>query len=59
MGRPLIASGSYLRCFPVDHFERIDSERGIACWVSDSLVLLESLGLSLEEQTPDNSTLLE
>jgi len=43
----------------VDYFERIASERGIACWVSDSAILLEFLGLSLEEQTSDSSTLLK
>ncbi len=57
MGRPSIAPGVYFRCFPVGYFEGIDSERGIAYRVSDSLSLREFLGLSLEEQTPDHSTL--
>ena len=57
MGRPSIAPGVYLRCFLVGYFEGIDSERGIAYRVSDSLSLREFLGLSLEEQTPDHSTL--
>lgn len=39
------------------YFEGIDSERGIAYRVSDSLSLREFLGLSLEEATPDHSTL--
>jgi transposase len=39
------------------YFEGIDSERGIAYRVSDSLSLREFLGLSLEEPTPDHSTL--
>ena len=38
------------------YFEGIDSERGIAYRVSDSLSLREFLGMSLEEQTPDHST---
>ena len=57
MGRPSIAPGVYFRCFLVGYFEGIDSERGIAYRVSDSLSLREFLGLSLEEQAPDHSTL--
>src|SRR5215471_8792117 len=57
MGRPSIAAGTYFRCFLIGYFEGIDSERGIAYRVSDSLSLREFLGLSLEEQTPDHSTL--
>jgi len=41
----------------IGYFEGIDSERGIAYRVSDSLSLREFLGLSLEERTPDHSTL--
>src|SRR5712692_3331909 len=57
MGRPSIAPGVYFRCFLMGYFEGIGSERGIAYRVSDSLSLREFLGLSLEEQTPDHSTL--
>lgn len=57
MGRPSIAPGVYFRCFLVGYFEGIDSERGIAYRVSDSLNLREFLGLSVEEATPDHSTL--
>ena len=57
MGRPSIAPGVYFRCFLMGYFEGIDSERGMAYRVSDSLSLREFLGLSLEEQTPDHSTL--
>jgi transposase len=57
MGRPPIAPGVYFRCFRVGYFEGIDLERGIAYRVSDSRSLREFLGLSLEEQTPDHSTL--
>ena len=57
MGRPSLAPGIYFRCFLIGYFEGIDSERGIAYRVSDSLSLREFLGLSLEEQTPDHSTL--
>jgi transposase len=57
MGRPSIAPGVYFRCFLMGYFEGIDSERGIAYRLSDSLSLREFLGLSLEEPTPDHSTL--
>jgi transposase len=57
MGRPSIAPGVYFRCFLMGYFEGIDSERGIAYRLSDSLSLREFLGMSLEEQTPDHSTL--
>src|SRR5512142_3345860 len=57
MGRPSLAPGVYFRCFLVGYFEGIDSERGIAYRVSDSLSLREFLGLAWEEQTPDHSTL--
>ncbi len=57
MGRPSMAPGVYFRCFLIGYFEGIDSERGIAYRVSDSLSLREFLGLSLEDQTPDHSTL--
>src|SRR5260370_7340406 len=57
MGRASIAPGVYFRCFLMGYFEGIASERGIAYRVSDSLSLREFLGLSLEEQTPDHSTL--
>ena len=57
MGRPSIAPGTYFRCFFIGYLEGIDSERGIAYRVSDSLGLREFLGLSLEERTPDHSTL--
>jgi transposase len=57
MGRPSLAPGVYFRCFLLGYFEGIDSERGIAYRASDSLSLREFLGISLEEQTPDHSTL--
>src|SRR6202007_3291390 len=38
-------------------FEGIDSERGIAWRVADSLSLREFLGFSVTEQTPDHSTI--
>ena len=41
----------------VGYFEGIDSERGIAWRVADSLTLREFLGLSLSEAPPDHSTI--
>lgn len=56
-GRPSIAPGVYFRMLLVGYFERIDSERGI-CWrCSDSLSLRSFLGLRLDEETPDHSSL--
>jgi transposase len=41
----------------VGYCEGIDSERGIAWRVADSLSLREFLGCGLTEQTPDHSTI--
>lgn len=57
MGRPSLVPGVYFRCFLIGYFEGIDSERGIAYRLSDSLSLRDFLGMGLEEQTPDHSTL--
>lgn len=57
MGRPSMAPGVYFRCLLIGFFEGIDSERGIAWRVSDSMSLRQFLGLLLSESTPDHSTL--
>lgn len=57
MGRPSMAPGVYFRMLLLGYFEGIDSERGIAWRVADSLSLREFLGLSLTESTPDHSTI--
>ena len=57
MGRPSIAPGVYFRALLVGYLEGIDSERGIAWRVADSLSLREFLGYGVTEQTPDHSTL--
>jgi len=57
LGRPSIAPGVYFRCLLVGYFEGIDSERGIAWRCADSLSLRQFLGLSLEENPPDHSSL--
>jgi transposase len=56
MGRPSLAPGVYFRMLLVGYMEGIDSERGIAWRVADSLSLREFLGLGLSDQTPDHST---
>jgi transposase len=56
-GRPSMPPGVYFRCLFVGFFEGIDSERGIAWRVADSMSLRHFLGLILSESTPDHSTL--
>jgi transposase len=56
-GRPSMAPGVYFRLLLIGFFEGIDSERGIAWRVADSLSLREFVGYSVTEQTPDHSTI--
>jgi transposase len=57
MGRPSLPPGVYFRLLLIGYFEGIDSERGIAWRVADSLTLREFLGLSLSQSPPDHSTI--
>ena len=57
MGRPGLAPGIYFRLLLIGYFEGIDSERGIAWRAADSLALQSFLGLSLEQDKADHSTL--
>ena len=57
MGRPSLAPSVYFRLLLIGYFEGIDSERGIAWRVSDSLSLRAFLGLELSQSSPDHSTL--
>ena len=57
MGRPSMAPGVYFRMLLLGYFEGVDSERGIAWRVADSLSLREFLGFSVTESTPDHSTM--
>ena len=41
----------------VGYFEGLDSERGIAWRVADSLGLRRFLGIGIDEPTPDHSTI--
>lgn len=57
LGRPSLAPGVYFRLLLIGYFEGIDSERGIAWRVADSLTLREFLGYGLTESLPDHSTI--
>jgi len=57
MGRPSIAPGVYFRMLLIGYFEGIDSERGIAWRCADSLALRAFLGYTLDQRTPDHSSL--
>lgn len=56
-GRPSLAPAIYFRCLMIGYFEGIDSERGIAWRVHDSLSLRAFLGIPLSEDPPWHSTL--
>jgi transposase len=56
-GRPSMAPGVYFRALLIGYFEGLDSERGIAWRIADSLSLRGFLGFGLNEQTPDHSTI--
>ena len=56
-GRPSLTPGTYFRLLLVGYFEGIDSERGIAWRAADSIGLRQFLGIGLDEQTPDHSTI--
>jgi transposase len=57
IGRPSLAPGIYFRLLLVDYFEGIESERGIAWRAADSLGLRRFLGIGIDEQTSDHSTI--
>jgi transposase len=57
IGRPGLAPGRYFRLFLLGYFEGLDSERGIAWRVADSLGVRSFLGLDVNEQGPDHSTI--
>jgi transposase len=56
-GRPSLAPSVYVRLMLIGYFEGIDSERGIAWRVADSLSLRKFIGFGLDEKTPDHSTI--
>ena len=57
LGRPSLLPGLYFRIMMVGFFEGIDSERGIAWRVADSLTLRQFLSIGLDETTPDHVTI--
>ncbi len=57
MGGPGLAPGSYFRSLLIGCFKGIDSERGIAWRLADSLALRQFVRIGLTESTPDHSTI--
>ena len=57
LGRPSLAPGMYFRVMTVGFFEGLDSERGIAWRLADSLTLRQFLAIGLDENTPDHVTI--
>ncbi len=56
-GQRSIPPGVYFRMLLVGYFEGLDSQRGIAWRCADSLSLRAFLGIALDKNTPDHSTL--
>src|SRR3974377_857381 len=56
-GRPSLTPGIYFRSLLIGYFEGLDSERGIAWRLADSLALRRFVGIALDEYTPDHSTI--
>src|SRR2546427_8137105 len=54
LGRASLAPGIYFRVMLIGFFEGIESERGIAWRVADSLCLREFLRIGLDEPTADH-----
>src|ERR1700745_3076560 len=57
LGRPSLRPGIYFRALLIGYFEGIDSERGIAWRLADSLALRQFVRILLTESTPDHSTI--
>jgi transposase len=57
LGRPSLPPGLYFRIMMIGFFEGIDSERGIAWRLADSLTLRQFLCTGLDEKTPDHVTI--
>ncbi len=57
LGRPSLVPGLYFRIMMIGFFEGLDSERGIAWRLADSLTLREFLCIGLDEKTPDHVTI--
>src|SRR5262245_927239 len=57
IGRPSIPPGIYFRMLVIGYFEGLDSQRAIAWRCKDSLSVREFLGLALDQEGPDHSSL--
>ena len=57
LGHPSLAPGTYFRIMMVGFFEGLESERGIAWRLADSLTLRQFLHIGLDERTPDHVTI--
>jgi transposase len=57
IGRPSLPPGQYFRIMMIGFFEGLDSERGIAWRLADSLTLRQFLSIGLDEKTPDHVTI--
>jgi len=57
LGRPSLPPGQYFRIMMIGFFEGLDSERGIAWRLADSLTLRQFLSIGLDEETPDHVTI--
>ena len=57
MGRPSLPPAVYFKMLFIGFFEGLDSERGIAWRVADSMALRDFLGYALTDGTPEHSTL--
>ena len=57
IGRPSIPPGVYFRMLVIGYFEGLDSQRAIAWRCKDSLSVREFLGLALDQEGPDHSSL--
>jgi transposase len=56
-GRPSLTPGIYFRSLLIGYFEGIGAERGIAWRLADSLALRRFVGIGLDENTADHSTI--
>lgn len=57
MGRPSMPPAVYFKMLFIGFFEGLDSERGIAWRVADSIALRDFLGYAITDGTPDHSTI--
>jgi len=57
LGRPSLPPGQYFQVMMIGFFEGLDSERGIAWRLADSLTLRQFLSIGLDENTPDHVTI--